>query len=142
MLGPIIVQVKEGGHGTRNSEYARRNDAFRTVRSSGGGFSEIYKISNYNGQFNDNSVQVDLYTSTGLKKPAFWSCRSQMDQPLALGADAILLLHLRSQPGDPSGSQLGHKFEKRQITHAFAGGALVLIALGGLMSLGWFGRLA
>lgn len=40
------------------------------------------------------------------------------------------------------GSQLGHKAEKRQITHAFAGGALVLIALGGVMSLGWFGRLA
>lgn len=40
------------------------------------------------------------------------------------------------------GSQLGHKREKRQITQEFAGGALVLLALGGAMSLGWFGRLA
>jgi Ca-activated chloride channel family protein len=40
------------------------------------------------------------------------------------------------------GSQLGHKQEKKQITQAFAGGALLLLALGGAMSLGWFGRLA
>jgi Ca-activated chloride channel family protein len=40
------------------------------------------------------------------------------------------------------GSQLSHKLEKRQVTQAFAGGALVLIALGGVMSLRWFGRLA
>jgi Ca-activated chloride channel family protein len=40
------------------------------------------------------------------------------------------------------GSQLSHKLEKRQITQAFAGGALLMLALGGAMSLGWFGRLA
>jgi Ca-activated chloride channel family protein len=40
------------------------------------------------------------------------------------------------------GSQLGHKQQRRQITQAFAGGALLLLALGGAMSLGWFGRLA
>ena len=38
------------------------------------------------------------------------------------------------------GSQLGHKDEKRQITSAFAGGALVLLLAGAAMSLGWFGR--
>jgi Ca-activated chloride channel family protein len=40
------------------------------------------------------------------------------------------------------GSQLGHRREKRQITQAFAGGGLLLLVLGGAMSLGWFGRLA
>ena len=40
------------------------------------------------------------------------------------------------------GSQLGHKKQKREITAAFAGGGLALLLLGGLMSLGWFGRLA
>jgi Ca-activated chloride channel family protein len=39
------------------------------------------------------------------------------------------------------GSQLGHRDEKRQVTSAFAGGALLLLAAGGLMSLGFFGRL-
>jgi Ca-activated chloride channel homolog len=38
------------------------------------------------------------------------------------------------------GSQLGHKDEKRQITSAFAGGGLALLLVGGVMSLGWFGR--
>lgn len=40
------------------------------------------------------------------------------------------------------GSQLGHKQTKKQITSAFAGGGLALLLLGGVMSLGWFGRLA
>jgi Ca-activated chloride channel family protein len=40
------------------------------------------------------------------------------------------------------GSQLGHKQTKREITAEFAGGGLALLLLGGLMSLGWFGRLA
>ena len=40
------------------------------------------------------------------------------------------------------GSQLGHKTKKREITAEFAGGGLALLLLGGLLSLGWFGRLA
>jgi Ca-activated chloride channel family protein len=40
------------------------------------------------------------------------------------------------------GSQLGHKQTKREITAEFAGGGLALLLLGGVMSLGWFGRLA
>jgi Ca-activated chloride channel family protein len=40
------------------------------------------------------------------------------------------------------GSQLSHKTTKKQITAAFAGGGLALLLLGGVMSLGWFGRLA
>jgi Ca-activated chloride channel homolog len=40
------------------------------------------------------------------------------------------------------GSQLGHKHTKREITAEFAGGGLALLLLGGVMSLGWFGRLA
>jgi Ca-activated chloride channel family protein len=38
------------------------------------------------------------------------------------------------------GSQLSHRNEKRQITSAFAGGGLVLLLAGAVMSLGWFGR--
>jgi Ca-activated chloride channel family protein len=40
------------------------------------------------------------------------------------------------------GSQLGHKSVKREMTAGFAGGGLALLLLGGVMSLGWFGRLA
>jgi Ca-activated chloride channel homolog len=39
------------------------------------------------------------------------------------------------------GSQLGHKHEKRQVTSSFAAGGIVLLLLGALMSLRWFGRL-
>jgi Ca-activated chloride channel family protein len=39
------------------------------------------------------------------------------------------------------GSEVGTKDEKRELTAAFAGGALVLLALGGASALRWFGRL-
>jgi Ca-activated chloride channel homolog len=39
------------------------------------------------------------------------------------------------------GSQLGHRQAKREITAGFAGGALVLLLIGSLLSLRWFGRL-
>jgi Ca-activated chloride channel family protein len=38
------------------------------------------------------------------------------------------------------GSELGHKKEKRQITSVFAGGGLVLLLTGIVMSMRWFGR--
>ena len=41
-----------------------------------GGFSIVYKISNYNGQYNDDSVKVDMYTSPGLKTKVSWQCRA------------------------------------------------------------------
>ena len=40
------------------------------------------------------------------------------------------------------GSQVAHKDKKKEITAEFAGGGLALLLLGGVMSLGWFGRLA
>jgi Ca-activated chloride channel homolog len=40
------------------------------------------------------------------------------------------------------GSQLAHKNKKKEITAEFAGGGLALLLLGGVLSLGWFGRLA
>jgi Ca-activated chloride channel family protein len=40
------------------------------------------------------------------------------------------------------GSQVAHKNKKKEITAQFAGGGLALLLLGGVMSLGWFGRLA
>jgi Ca-activated chloride channel homolog len=39
------------------------------------------------------------------------------------------------------GSQIAKKKQPRQITAGFAGGALALVVVGGLMSLFWFGRL-
>ena len=39
------------------------------------------------------------------------------------------------------GTRLSSKQEKREVTVAFAGGALVLLLLGGGLSLAWFGRL-
>ena len=38
------------------------------------------------------------------------------------------------------GSQVSHKDEKREVTAAFAGGALFFLAIGALLSLRWFGR--
>jgi len=38
-------------------------------------------------------------------------------------------------------AQLGHKHVKHEITSSLAGGALVLLLIGGVMSLRWFGRL-
>ena len=48
-----------------------------------GGFSIIFKVSNYNGQYNDDSVTLDMYTSTGLQVLPQWYCRKAIDQPLA-----------------------------------------------------------
>jgi Ca-activated chloride channel family protein len=42
---------------------------------------------------------------------------------------------------DHLGDEVGTRKEQRQITSAFAGGALLLLAAGGLMSLRFFGRL-
>jgi Ca-activated chloride channel homolog len=39
------------------------------------------------------------------------------------------------------GSQVGTKKEHRELTAAFAGGALILLAMGGASALRWFGRL-
>jgi hypothetical protein len=47
-----------------------------------GGFSNVFKVSNYNGQYNDDSVRLDLYTSTGLQSLPQWSCRPSIDKPL------------------------------------------------------------
>ncbi len=41
-----------------------------------GEFSVILKISGYNGQTNDDSVRVDVYTSTGLQSLPNWTCTS------------------------------------------------------------------
>ena len=58
------------------------------------------------------------------------------------------LLHRRRTRPVPSAvyahlaTKLGHKHVKREITASFAGGGLVLLLLGSVLSLAWFGRLA
>ncbi|HYI38649.1 MAG TPA: hypothetical protein VEX39_18730, partial [Thermoleophilaceae bacterium] len=42
---------------------------------------------------------------------------------------------------DRLGEEVGTRQEKRQVTSAFAGGALLLLGAGGVMSLRFFGRL-
>ncbi len=44
-----------------------------------GEFSLILRVSDYNGQPNDDSVRVDLYTSIGLKTLPNWTCTSGVD---------------------------------------------------------------
>lgn len=41
-----------------------------------GEFSVLLKVSNYNGQPNDDSVRVDVYTSVGLHTLPNWTCTS------------------------------------------------------------------
>jgi hypothetical protein len=47
-----------------------------------GGMSNIYKVSNYNGKYNDDSVTVDTYTTIGVRTFPAWTCRKTMDSPL------------------------------------------------------------
>ncbi|MEB2310408.1 MAG: hypothetical protein OZ921_01255 [Sorangiineae bacterium] len=45
-----------------------------------GGYNIIFKISGYNGELNDDSVRVDLYSSPGLESNmANWDCLAQKD---------------------------------------------------------------
>ncbi|HMJ16677.1 MAG TPA: hypothetical protein VK524_34920 [Polyangiaceae bacterium] len=46
-----------------------------------GGFSVIFKISNYTGELNDPFVRVDIYNSTGTKNTQLWKCRSSTTGP-------------------------------------------------------------
>jgi hypothetical protein len=47
-----------------------------------GGFSMIFRISNYNGKLNDRDIRFDMYTSTGLQQLPGWMCRATMDAAL------------------------------------------------------------
>lgn len=44
-----------------------------------GTMSLILKVSNYNGQLNDESVRLDIYSSTGLENEAGWGCVSGLE---------------------------------------------------------------
>ncbi|MGE3674757.1 MAG: hypothetical protein AB7K71_34115, partial [Polyangiaceae bacterium] len=41
-----------------------------------GSMGIVFKISGYNGQPNDASVRVDVYSTTGVTSPAAWNCRN------------------------------------------------------------------
>ncbi|MGE0328370.1 MAG: hypothetical protein AB7S68_39015 [Polyangiaceae bacterium] len=52
-----------------------------------GSMGIIFKITGYNGQNDDSSVRVDLYSSTGVSQVANWRCRSGMDSSAASALD-------------------------------------------------------
>lgn len=47
-----------------------------------GGFSMIFKISDYNGLDNDPLVRLDMYVSSGLQELPVWTCRDTIESTL------------------------------------------------------------
>ncbi len=41
-----------------------------------GSMGIVFKISDYNGNLNDDQVRLDVYSSTGVTQPANWNCRT------------------------------------------------------------------
>lgn len=54
-------------------KYGLSDDAFNCALCVGN-YNYVIKISNYNGEQNDDKVRVDLYPSTGLTKVLPWDC--------------------------------------------------------------------
>jgi len=70
-FGRLEVQasnIKEVG-----GKYGLNDDAFNCALCVGD-YNFIIRISNYNGQADDDQVRVDLYPSPGLEKPLPWDC--------------------------------------------------------------------
>lgn len=52
-----------------------------------GSMSVIFKVSQYNGEPNDHSVRLDMYSSTGVESPAAWNCRADESKASQLSPD-------------------------------------------------------
>lgn len=87
---PTVPQISIDGHDCRDNTFGRleytaalvpelskkyglSDDAFNCALCVGD-YNYLFKISNYNGEANDDSVRVDLYPSPGLEKPLPWDC--------------------------------------------------------------------
>lgn len=76
-----LMQIATGS--PNQGEYFGMTEPDMNCELRRGGYSVIFKISNYNGTKNDKNVRVDLYTSTGLKTPSTFPCRSpNIEAPL------------------------------------------------------------
>jgi hypothetical protein len=87
---PTVPQISIDGHDCRDNTFGRfaytatlvpelskkyglSDDALNCALCVGD-YNYLFKISNYNGEANDDSVRVDFYPSPGLKKPLPWDC--------------------------------------------------------------------
>ncbi len=57
-----------------SKKYGLNDDAFNCALCVGH-YNYLFRVTNYNGEPNDDRVRVDLYPSPGLDKPLPWDCR-------------------------------------------------------------------
>lgn len=67
-LQPVIAAVPELGERFGLGEDVFNCELWR------GGWNEIVRVSNYNGEPNDPQVRVDFYLSTGIQEELAWEC--------------------------------------------------------------------
>jgi hypothetical protein len=87
---PTVPQISTDGHLCRDNTFGRleyaaalvpelskkyglSDDAFNCALCVGD-YNYLFRISDYNGEPNDDQVRVDLYPSPGLDKPLPWNC--------------------------------------------------------------------
>ena len=90
---PTVPQISTDGHACRDNTFGRleyaaalvpevtvkyglNDDAFNCALCVGD-YNYLFRISNYNGEPNDDNVRVDLYPSPGLDKPLPWNCKDK-----------------------------------------------------------------
>ena len=56
-------------------KYGLNDDAFNCALCTGA-YNFVIRITDYNGQANDDKVRIDLYPSPGLENPLPWNCKS------------------------------------------------------------------
>jgi hypothetical protein len=94
-----VPQISTDGHDCRDNTFGRleyaaalvpelskkyglSDDAFNCALCVGD-YNYLFRLSDYNGEANDDEVRVDLYPSPGLDKPLPWNCNdpSWKDHP-------------------------------------------------------------
>jgi hypothetical protein len=87
---PTVPQISTDGHLCRDNTFGRleyaaalvpelsktyglNDDAFNCALCVGD-YNYLFRITNYNGEENDDQVRVDLYPSPGLETPLPWDC--------------------------------------------------------------------
>lgn len=89
---PTVPQISIDGHLCRDNTFGRleyaaalvpelsktyglNDDAFNCALCVGD-YNYLFRISDYNGEENDDQVRVDLYPSPGLETPLPWDCKN------------------------------------------------------------------